>query len=305
MLVFLFQKDYLRAFIILIIFGSISFLSLLVMYMNGVYISLGYLWTPFLSFFIFLIIYHLRVISKEQQVQEKLLIRQSKLASMGEMISLIAHQWRQPLSAINGTVLNMDIDYRKEKLSDEKFDKYLNDIEATTAYLSKTINDFTDFFSRTKEAERFHISSVIAQAKILALLSSSNDIDLVYLNRGDIEMKGYASELIQSILVLLNNAIYICKENLETIERGNILIDVVQSNKKVAITVEDNGGGIKKTDIKKIFDPYFTTKEKHNGTGLGLYIVKLIIEDSMDGKIFVHNGKKGAIFTIEIPIELK
>jgi len=120
MLLFLFQKSYLQIVIIILALFIISIVSLFLMYKHGIYISLGYFWVSFISFFMLLIGYHLRVVSKEQQEQEKLFIRQSKLASMGEMISLIAHQWRQPLSAINGTVLNMDMDYRKKKFDDTR-----------------------------------------------------------------------------------------------------------------------------------------------------------------------------------------
>jgi len=284
--------------------GTGSAISLFTMYQEGIYISIGYLWVPFISFFILLIVYHLRVVNKEQQEQEKLFIRQSKLASMGEMISLIAHQWRQPLSSINGTILNMDMDYRKESIDKEKFNNYLDDIEQTTIFLSKTINDFTDFFSRTKEPNHFRISSVIEQTTRLSLNSLACNVEVIYENGKDVEINGYASELVQSLLVLLNNAIYVCQKNLSNVERGKIFIRVSKVKKEVLIAVEDNGGGIDKKDMKKIFNPYFTTKEKANGTGLGLYILKLIVEDSMNGKISVVNTQEGAIFTIRIPTNL-
>jgi signal transduction histidine kinase len=224
---------------------------------------------------------------------------------MGTMISLIAHQWRQPLSSINGTVLNLDIDFRNEKLDSKRFDNYLNEIEQTTAYLSETISDFRDFFSQNKKSEEFELNKVIEQAQHLSALSKNDQIDVIYRTKETLTIDGFSSELVQSLLVLLNNAIYICKANISTIGRGEIFIDVFTENQKVRISVSDNGGGIAKKDIKKIFDPYFTTKDKHNGTGLGLYILKLIIEDSMNGKVSVKNGKKGAIFTLEIPIHLK
>jgi signal transduction histidine kinase len=245
------------------------------------------------------------IVNKEQQEQEKLFIRQSKLASMGEMISLIAHQWRQPLSSINGTVLNMDMDYHQQKLDKEKFNKYLDDIEMTTAFLSKTINDFTDFFSKNKEAHLFELAPIITQAKDLSLNTFDCDIEIIYLNDKNIEIKGYASELVQSLLVLLNNAIYVCQKNLHKVEKGKIFIRVSKVKTNVFIAVEDNGGGIAKKDMKKIFNPYFTTKQKHNGTGLGLYILKLIVEDSMNGKISLVNTQEGAIFIIKIPTNME
>jgi signal transduction histidine kinase len=247
----------------------------------------------------FLIVYHLSLLNKEREEQEKFLIRQSKLASMGEMISLIAHQWRQPLSVINGIVLNMDIDYRKKKLDEKRLDTYLNEIESTTGYLSNTINDFTEFFSTNKQSQVFNLSNIIDRAKQLSNISSHKNIELIYQKDETIYIKGHGSELIQSLLVLINNSIY--QVNLKTIEEGKIFIYVSSVDNNILISVEDNGGGIKKKEMKKIFDPYFTTKEKHHGTGLGLYILKLIVEDSMNGKVFVSNGKEGAIFTIRIP----
>jgi signal transduction histidine kinase len=167
--------------------------------------------------------------------------------------------------------------------------------------LSKTINDFTDFFSKNKKSESFYMRDIIKQTEDLTVISSHKNIEIIYSEKNEIKVVGYSSELIQSLLILLNNAIYACQKNIENISHGKIMINAYEENKSIFITVEDNGGGIDKKNIKKIFDPYFTTKEKENGTGLGLYILRLIVEDSMYGKIFVHNGKDGAIFTIKIP----
>ena len=195
----------------------------------------------------------------------------------------------------------LDVDYRKKILNDELLDKHLNQIENTTAYLSKTINDFTDFFSKNKKSESFYMRDIIKQTEDLTVISSHKNVKITYREKEDIIVIGYSSELIQSLLILLNNAIYACQKNLEHIDQGKIMIHAYQEKDNVFISVEDNGGGIDKKNLKKIFDPYFTTKDKENGTGLGLYILKLIVEDSMYGKIFVKNGKDGAIFTIQIP----
>jgi len=302
---FVTKKYYFYSFMFILILVFISLIALFFNFINGIYISIGYFWTPFLMVVVLFILYHLRVLSQEQQEQEKLLIRQSKLASMGEMISIIAHQWRQPLSSINGTVLNLDIDYRNKKLDEKRFDNYLNEIEQRTAYLSSTITDFREFFSVNKESEEFKLSKVIKQAIHLSSLRSDDLIDISLRRQDTLIINGFSSELIQSLLVLLNNAIFVCKSKIETIERGEIFIDVVPEGQKVFISVSDNGGGIEKKNLKKVFNPYFTTKDKQNGTGLGLYILKLIVEDSMNGKVSVKNGEKGAIFTIEIPKSMK
>jgi signal transduction histidine kinase len=298
----LFKRFYLHVGVLFFFTMITSFFYLFNAYLAGVYISIAYLWVPFLLFFTLILLYHIKFIEQEQQEQEKLLIRQSKLASLGEMISLIAHQWRQPLSSINGSVLNIDMNLRKQNLYSKELDKQLNEIEETTNYLSETIHDFTDFFLVNKEKETFYISEVIKQAQRLLALSNTKEVQIIYTkNRADIEITGYRSELVQSLLILLNNSVYACHENLDHHGQGEIIIDTYLKKELLSISVEDNGKGIDKKTMKKIFNPYFTTKNRQHGTGLGLYILKLIIENSMNGRIFVSNGEKGAIFTIEIP----
>jgi signal transduction histidine kinase len=298
----LFKRFYLHVGVLFLFTMIISFSYLFNAYLAGVYISIAYLWIPFLLFFTLILLYHIKFIEQEQQEQEKLLIRQSKLASLGEMISLIAHQWRQPLSSINGSVLNIDMNLRKQNLYSKELDKQLNEIEETTNYLSETIHDFTDFFLVNKKKETFYISEVIKQAQRLLALSNTKEVQIIYTkNRADIEITGYRSELVQSLLILLNNSVYACHENLDHHGQGEIIIDTYLKKELLSISVEDNGKGIDKKTMKKIFNPYFTTKNRQHGTGLGLYILKLIIENSMNGRIFVSNGEKGAIFTIEIP----
>lgn len=304
LMVLLYRKRYLATVIFTLFLLFTTALVLFFTYRSGLYLSIGYLWTPLFSTAIVLVLHHLSVLNQEQREQEHFLIRQSKMASMGEMLSLIAHQWRQPLSSINGTVLNMDIDYRKNRLERHKFDDYLNEIERTTAYLSKTISDFTNFFSTDKQRHLFKVSNVIEQVEHLASMSLKGNVEIIHTQNEEIEVNGYSSELIQSLLVLVNNAIYICQKNIETIGHGEIEINVRKVAKELVLSVEDNGGGIDKIDIKKIFDPYFTTKGKQHGTGLGLYILKMIVEDSMNGKVSVFNGEKGAVFIIEIPLNM-
>jgi len=296
------KKRYIQIVLILFVTAIVSFLWLLNAYSNGTYISIGYFWIPFIYFFALVLVYHVRVINQERQEQENLLIRQNKLASMGEMISLIAHQWRQPLSVINGIVLNIDIDDRKNILERERLDEHLNKIEETTNYLSKTINDFTDFFSKTKTKDTFLIADIINQVEQLSGMGNHKEIEIVYKTEKEIRIVGYRSELIQSILIILNNAIYASLKNLSHTSKGKITIETEVLEDNLLISIEDNGGGINIKNIKKIFDPYFTTKDKTHGTGLGLYILKLIVEDSMNGRVSVANAKNGAKFTIKIPM---
>ena len=296
------KKAYL--YIITLFFATtiVTTLWLIDAYRDGIYISIGYLWLPLISFSLIMLIYHMRIINQEQIQQEKLLIRQNKLASMGEMISLIAHQWRQPLSAINGVVISLDIDHRKNRLDSEKIDKYLNEIEELTAYLSKTINDFTSFFSINKKQEKFYIADIVSQAQNLSVLSKHTNIELIYNENRKIALVGLKSELLQSLLIVINNAIYACQKNITNIGKGRIVIKDFIENNRVYITIEDNGGGIEKANLKKIFNPYFTTKSETHGTGLGLYILKMIVEDSMNGRVTITNTDVGAKVTIDLSL---
>ena len=301
-IIILFMKRlYIYITLLLFVTTLIGFIWLVKAYENNIYISIAYLWIPLLLTLLIVSFHHLRIINREQREQETLLIRQSKLASMGEMISLIAHQWRQPLSAINGVVLELDIDYRKKRLNPERLEIHLDEIEKITAYLSRTINDFTSFFATNKDSINFFVEDAITQAINLTTISSYKNIEIICNKKEKIELIGFESELIQSLLVLLNNAIFACAKKSSKDFKGEIIIDAYRLKNHVYISVSDNAGGIPKENLKKIFDPYFTTKEKSGGTGLGLYILKLIVEDSMNGKVLVKNGTDGAIFTLEIP----
>ena len=251
--------------------------------------------------FSFILAYKIKLMQREQSEHQLLLVEQSKLASMGEMISTIAHQWRQPLSEINGVVLTMDIDYRKEKLTQEKFDNHLNDIEGITSYLSKTIHDFMNLFSHKKELEEFFLLDAIISSKRLVSVFIKEEI--IFLNRQDINVKmvGYKSELIQALLIVINNSIDAAREQGVS---AAINIDIKELNNNVHINIEDNGGGISEEILKDIFNPYFTTKHESQGTGLGLYILKMIIEKSMSGSIEIFNKNSGVNCEMVIPKNL-
>jgi signal transduction histidine kinase len=303
MLIFflLFNRYYVELSAVLFIVLVSSFLWTWNAYSQGIYVSIAYLMLPLFYFLLLLLLYHGKVMSNERTQQEKLLIRQSKLASMGEMITLIAHQWRQPLSVVNGIVLNIDVDHRKKILDETRLNEHLNKIEETTAYLSKTINDFTDFFSKNKGKEAFYLADLIEQSLQLTGVANQKDVEIVYRRKVSTKLMGHRSELIQSILIILNNAIYATLKNLSHVKKASIIIDADLVNENLVISIADNGGGIEEKDLKQLFDPYYTTKDKTHGTGLGLYILKLIVEDSMNGRVYASNSKEGAVFTIQIP----
>lgn len=252
-------------------------------------------------FFSFLLAHNINLIEAEKQEQKHILIQQNKLASMGEVISMIAHQWRQPLSEVNGIILNMDIDYRKEKLSTHKFNHYLDNLESITAYMSDTINNFLDYFKHNQEKETFKLSQLIEGTINLASSSNKKDVNITYVKHPEISLNAYRSQLIQALLIVINNAIDACTIQ-NSPKKSKILISVTMTNRYIVITIEDNGGGIPVEIIDKIYDPYFTTKHQSKGTGLGLYILKMIIEQNMQGKITITSANKKTICNIHIPI---
>jgi len=253
--------------------------------------------------FSFILAYKIRLIQKEKQSQSSILIQQNKLASMGEMISIIAHQWRQPLSEINGIVLEIDVDNRKKKLDDTTLNRYLNEIEDSTAYLSGTISDFMNFFKHDKNVNYFYIADAINRAiKLLSLSHKKNCIEMVVEIEENIELYSYQSELIQALLILLNNSMDAITIN--KIHNPKIFIKTKEENGQMIITIEDNAGGIPFDIIEKIYNPYFTTKHESKGTGLGLYILAMLIEKSMQGFVNINNVNDGVLSTLSIPINI-
>ncbi|HIP52367.1 MAG TPA: GHKL domain-containing protein [Campylobacterales bacterium] len=248
-------------------------------------------------FFSFILAYKINLVEREKKEQERIMVQQNKLASMGEVVAMIAHQWRQPLSEINGIILNMDIDHQKQQLPSNKFNQYLDNIEITTAYMSKTINDFLDYFKHNKKVEEFSVSNLIEGT--LNLVSSINNkhINIEYIKHPEIILSAYKSELTQALLIILNNALDACSE----VDIPHITIFIEVENKDIIISVKDNGIGISPKILDKIYEPYFTTKHESKGTGLGLYILKMIIEESMQGRVELKSHKNTTVCNLYIP----
>ncbi|MBU0721301.1 HAMP domain-containing histidine kinase [bacterium] len=237
----------------------------------------------------------------DQLIQkDKLLTTQSKQAVMGEMISMIAHQWRQPLSTITLQIAN----YQLKQLMDQnnktrEVDKTLSEISDTIIYLSDTIDDFKTYFHPDKERGDIEIGELLQRALNLTMPRLKNNNIKVSLEvRENIIIHTYINELIQVVLNLLNNAIdallEASKENL------NISIRVEDKGREICLSVIDNAYGIAKENVEHIFEPYFSTKGK-NGTGLGLYMSQMIIQKQFGGDIDVESSKKGTTFIIRIP----
>ncbi|NOQ32159.1 MAG: transporter substrate-binding domain-containing protein [Helicobacteraceae bacterium] len=234
----------------------------------------------------------------EVNSKNKMLLNQHKLASMGEMLANIAHQWRQPLSTLNGIYINMENDYEEKKLDERAFNSYLNKLESITEYMSTTIKDFTTFFRPDKVKEEFDVKDILIKSKEMFESYLKDSKVQIYLDlKENIILNSYPTELMQVVFTLVYNA-----KDAFNINQTNryIKISLYKQNDKVSIKVKDNAGGVKKENIDKIFDPYFTTKHNSKGTGLGLYISKIVVEKSMGGILSVQNDTDGAVFTIEI-----
>jgi signal transduction histidine kinase len=236
---------------------------------------------------------------KKNREKDELLIMQSRLASMGEMISNIAHQWRQPLNKISLLMNNIRIEKALNPEINEE--KYYQSIEESLNYMSKTIDDFRHFFSSSEEKKTFCIKDVIEQSiSIVDVSLEDKNIELKLNLMYEPYIYGINSEFSQVIINILNNAKDVLVIN--NIEKPFIYIDQYIENDEVIIKICDNGGGIDKEIIHKVFDPYFTTKHKNQGTGIGLYMSKIIIEKKMSGILKVENGENGACFSIILPL---
>jgi len=239
----------------------------------------------------------------EKALQDQQMLQQSKLAQMGEMISMIAHQWRQPLTAISATTNNLSFKIMMDDIDKEEFEKEINLISDYSQHLSKTINDFRGFFKENKNKELTTTGDIVnSTLKIIKTLIENRNIKLDINVDCDDEFYSYPNEIKQVVLNLIKNAedILIDRE----IENPVITLETKCIEDKKIIIVKDNAKGIPLDIIEKIFDPYFSTKKEKDGTGLGLYMSKTIIEEHCGGKLTVLNDKDGAIFTISL-IDIK
>ena len=236
---------------------------------------------------------------KLNKEKDKLLSEQSKLATMGEMIGAIAHQWRQPLNALAGYIQFIEDDYN-DNLVDKKYIKeFVSKNMGFINFMSNTIDDFRNFFKIDKERTNFSVrQKILTTSKITNLGLKNNNIKLLIENE-DFIAYGFPNEFQQVILNIINNA----KDHIvqSKIQNGKIKIVI---DKKGTIEIIDNAGGIPTDIIHRIFEPYFTTKEQGSGTGIGLYMSKKIIEDNMKGELSVCNTTDGANFKITLRSEI-
>lgn len=236
------------------------------------------------------------LLKQEKQKQQKLLIQKSKMAAMGEMIGNIAHQWRQPLSQLSGLFFDIESAYIYKELDKVYLSKRVDEANDLLEYMSKTIDDFRNFFNPNSKKEEFFIQDAINSAiKILSATLKYHKIDIRIDSIFYKKIYGLKNEYSQAILNIISNAKDILVSRM--IKNPRIKIYMIDER---SLCIEDNAGGVNKDIIEKIFDPYFTTREQMQGTGIGLYMTKLIIEEKMQGKIEVKNSQDGAIFKVSI-----
>ena len=232
--------------------------------------------------------------------KDKLMFQQAKLASLGEMLGNISHQWRQPLMEINSLFLpiegkiTLDMPLDKEEILET-----INKLNHITKYMSNTIDDFKNFFATDKEKIKFKLLEQInSTINIISGGLKVNNIKLDIIMNKNPELIGYKNDYSQVLINIINNSKDALVER--KIENPYIKISIFQEDENIITTVEDNAGGIKVEPIDKIFEPFFTY-EKIGGSGIGLFMSKLIIEKNMNGKLSAENSSQGAFFKIIIP----
>lgn len=287
--------------VIYVLGWSIFCFVLFVLDFKSYYLEQGYMDLVLSAFAIEAMLFTLSVAYRYNSLQnqtdsyENMLLQQSRLAKSGEMIANITHQFRQPLNNISYILINLKKKYKNKKLDEVYFDKKILQANKQLEFLSKTIDDFKEFYAPSKVKENFLVKEAINNSISILnedLKKNNIKLGLKFSTSENIKIYGIKNELSQVILALLSNA----NDALKSCENPYININVSSTNAEVVLSIEDNAGGIKKKNLEKVFEPYFSTKE--DGTGIGLYLVKLIIEKSFEGRLELKNNKAGACFTL-------
>jgi len=254
---------------------------------------------------------NLKQVTQEKQEQEKMLIQQSKLAQTGEMISMIAHQWRQPLSSMTAVLASLKtrIELGNYENKNDPYGSLIPDvyttfdkIEDSADYLSNTINDFRNFYRPDNKKVSFNICTAMTDVlRMLNLEQNGVNIEPTCIDQDLPQVYSYKGELKQVFISIINNAVDALQEH--NIIDKKMFISIKGEDDTIRISIGDNAGGIPEDIIDDVFLPYFSTKDKKNGTGLGLHMAKNIIEEHMHGTLSVKNSTEcgGALFSIMIP----
>jgi len=235
----------------------------------------------------------------ELRRKDQMLIQQSRLAAMGEMINNIAHQWRQPLNNIGLIIQNLQLSYESGTISHDEMENETRKAMAVIMHMSRTIDDFRNFFREDKEKQVFYINSAVRRAlEFVSAAIESRGIRVTISADQDVAVTGYPGEYSQVLLNIIANAGDACAERCVSDPRIDIVTTI--ENGRSVVYVRDNCGGIPDEIMPKIFDPYFTTREPDKGSGIGLYMSKVIIELNMGGSLTARNLNGGAEFRIEV-----
>jgi len=238
--------------------------------------------------------------NEQQKYKEQLFLiaYQNRLAQKGQIFNIVAHQWRQPLNTLSILLERCKQARSLSKLDDELFHDIHKQMGTMIQHMSTTIEDFSSFFKPDKKKKEFYIGDVLDKTlKLLKPTLVNANIQLIEDIDNSIKFVGYPNELGQAFINLINNA----KDELisKDIEDKKISVELKKSNNTIQITICDNAGGISQDLMDKIFEPYFSTKNQKQGIGLGLYISRLVIQEHMDGDLYVENCEDGAKFIIE------
>jgi len=248
--------------------------------------------------------------SLERRVQEelalhiqkdKMLTQSSKMAEMGDMLSMIAHQWRQPLNQMSYVMMNIESAYEYNELTTEYMESKVKEANELLEFMSVTIDDFKNYFRPDKELQEVAVENVVRAAiSLIKKTLESEDIKLSLEFQAESSLHIYKNEFIQVILNLIKNSRDALLSKNEADKQ--ITIRTIETSKNILVSVSDNAGGIPPDVMEKIFEPYFSTKDQTSGTGLGLYMSKMIIEGHLGGRIIAKNIEDGVCFSIELPL---
>ncbi len=264
---------------------------------------LSYYWSLTTVFFIIIALAALYFwYERDRHQKERFLQQQSRLAAMGEMVGNIAHQWRQPLNSLGLILQKLPLLQERGKLTDEKLTASVANGMDLIHNMSQTIDDFRYFFSHNRGKSQLLLQEVIDEALTItsALFSKNRILHEVKVSDPDLMQKSFPGELTQVLVNLLHNAIDAFEEHPPA--QAKVVVEIYKEQNNLCTVVSDNAGGIPQTVISKIFDPYFSTKEEGKGTGIGLYMSKVIVEEHIKGELHAVNTQDGASFIIRLPL---
>ncbi|ABK46021.1 periplasmic sensor signal transduction histidine kinase [Magnetococcus marinus MC-1] len=241
----------------------------------------------------------------ENRHKDMVMMRQSRMAAMGEMVGNIAHQWRQPLNALALNLTNVEDAFTYNELDAKTMNEQMEKARRLIRQMSTTIDDFRNFFRPDKQRVRFELGQTVREALELVSASFSHyQIALTYQpSSEDLWAYGYPNETVQVLMIILNNA----KDAIQELglTDGKVEVNLSESGRMAVIAIRDNGIGIPDEILDRLFDPFFTTKTERQGTGIGLYMAKMIVEDSMEGQIQAESSSEGACFYVKLPLAVE